>query len=179
METMREWVRERIGEVLGEGATPAMVFNAETSIYNYTYRRCISKGFPRALGKGSTEAEMFRYVYKNKALSILFNLQNPRNPHFLQSILDRELECRHIAFLSREQIFPELWRPIKEKLAKESRDMLVDSHISEGSSGPIRCTRCRDKGKVSVSILQTRAADEGSTVYCYCHTCCKRWKIAS
>lgn len=175
MDTLRAYVREKIAERMGPTATRGMVANAEISIYNYCTRRCISKGIPRVLEKGTKETEFFKWMYKQRAMSILFNLGHPKNPGFLKSVLSKDVECRHLGFLTREQIFPELWNEVREKLNRCDPSILVDDSI--GTGGIVRCPRCKDKGRVHVSIVQTRSADEGSTLFCYCAECQKRWKI--
>ena len=39
-----------------------------------------------------------------------------------------------------------------------------------------RCSKCRSSD-ISFDFLQTRSADEGTTVYCTCTSCGKRWKM--
>lgn len=40
----------------------------------------------------------------------------------------------------------------------------------------IKCARCRSTD-ISFEFSQTRSADEGTTVFCYCTHCSKRWKM--
>lgn len=174
MESLRPYAREKLAEILGVQPTSPMAINAETSAFNYVTRRARSKGIYR-LASRTKEASVFKEMYKNKILSLLFNLKNPKNPKLLQHILSKDIECRLLGFLTREQLFPELWEPIKEKLAKHDPSVLIDDDI--GTGGPVKCSRCRGKGRVHVSIVQTRSADEGSTLFCYCANCTGRWKI--
>ena len=39
-----------------------------------------------------------------------------------------------------------------------------------------RCSKCKSSD-ISFDFLQTRSADEGTTVYCTCTSCGKRWKM--
>lgn len=57
--------------------------------------------------------------------------------------------------------------------------LLTDLVHSEQLSFPdagIRCQKCRSSN-VSFEFLQTRAADEGTTIFCTCCVCGKRWKM--
>ena len=47
------------------------------------------------------------------------------------------------------------------------------SHVPDAG---IRCTRC-SSSDIAFEFLQTRAADEGTTVYCTCTSCQKRWRM--
>ena len=40
----------------------------------------------------------------------------------------------------------------------------------------LRCTKC-GSNEVLQQLLQTRSADEGSTIFCTCTKCKKRWKM--
>ena len=40
----------------------------------------------------------------------------------------------------------------------------------------VKCARCGSTD-VSFEFCQTRSADEGTTVFCYCTQCSKRWKM--
>jgi hypothetical protein len=47
------------------------------------------------------------------------------------------------------------------------------SHVPDAG---IRCSKC-GSSEISFEFLQTRSADEGTTVYCTCSGCSKRWKM--
>ena len=47
------------------------------------------------------------------------------------------------------------------------------SHVPDAG---IRCGKC-GSSEISFDLLQTRSADEGTTVYCTCTVCGKRWKM--
>lgn len=175
MDVLRAHARTLLSEILGKPVTHAMVLNAEMSIFNYCTRRCRARGLPKTIIQNTPEANFLRWMYKQKVMSVTFNLKNPNNPKLLASVLSKDVECRHLGFLTRDQLFPELWQDIKDKLKKEDRGVLMEDEIE--SSGMVKCHKCKDKGRVHVSIVQTRAADEGSTLFCYCGNCGKRWKI--
>jgi DNA-directed RNA polymerase subunit M/transcription elongation factor TFIIS len=62
---------------------------------------------------------------------------------------------------------------------KECRSLLADL-VAEGRmdlpEAGVRCSRC-SSNEVSFEFCQTRSADEGTTVYCCCLRCSKRWKM--
>ena len=75
--------------------------------------------------------------------------------------------------------------PCHEDLAKEAlvreqgeallRD-LTSTELSNVPDAGIACGKCRSTD-ISFDFLQTRSADEGTTVYCTCTKCGKRWRM--
>ena len=53
---------------------------------------------------------------------------------------------------------------------------LSSSDTTHVPDAGIRCARCKSSN-ISFDFLQTRSADEGTTVYCTCTVCQKRWKM--
>jgi hypothetical protein len=157
MDRLRAYSRGLLSEILEKDVRHPMVLNAETSIFNYCTRRCRAKGMPKVIIQGTGDARFLNWMYKHKVLSVTFNLKNPANPRLLQSVKSKDIECRHLGFLTREQLFPELWDPIKERLNKMDKNLIANDDVETG--GMARCNKCRDKGRVHVSIVQTRSAD--------------------
>lgn len=75
--------------------------------------------------------------------------------------------------------------PCHEQVAKEAsvreqgeallRD-LTSMELSHVPDAGIACGKCRSTD-IAFDFLQTRSADEGTTVYCTCTKCGKRWKM--
>ena len=75
--------------------------------------------------------------------------------------------------------------PCHEEVAKEAvvreqgeallRD-LTSTELSHVPDAGIACGKCRSTD-ISFDFLQTRSADEGTTVYCTCTKCGKRWRM--
>ena len=68
----------------------------------------------------------------------------------------------------------------REKAQREQGEALLrDLRSPDAAHVPdagIRCARCKSSD-IAFDFLQTRSADEGTTVYCTCTGCCKRWKM--
>lgn len=92
--------------------------------------------------------------------------------------------------MSREDLLEALQRPqsafsntVRETLEARDRtlqkvDELLLQPLAEtlaGSSG-VRCSKCKST-EIRFEIAQTRSADEGSTVFCLCMQCQKRWRM--
>lgn len=65
----------------------------------------------------------------------------------------------------------------RDRTLKKVNDLLSQplAESSEGSSG-VRCSKCKST-EIRFEIAQTRSADEGSTVFCLCMQCQKRWRM--
>lgn len=62
---------------------------------------------------------------------------------------------------------------------RECRSLLADLAAESRKDLPeagVKCSRC-GSNEVSFEFCQTRSADEGTTVYCCCLACSKRWKM--
>ena len=67
----------------------------------------------------------------------------------------------------------------EEALRSQGEALLRDLSSSDLSNIPdagTRCSKCKSSD-ISFDFLQTRSADEGTTVYCTCTSCGKRWKM--
>lgn len=66
-----------------------------------------------------------------------------------------------------------------ERLRCEGEALLRDMSREDLGNMPdagIRCAKC-SSSEIAFDFLQTRSADEGTTVYCTCTDCGKRWKM--
>jgi DNA-directed RNA polymerase subunit M/transcription elongation factor TFIIS len=72
---------------------------------------------------------------------------------------------------------------VREELDAQSHtlqrvDELLLQPLAEtlGGSSGVRCSKCKST-EIRFEIAQTRSADEGSTVFCLCMQCQKRWRM--
>lgn len=66
-----------------------------------------------------------------------------------------------------------------EQLRQDNDNLLRDLSSTDCSHVPnagTRCAKC-NSSDIAFDFLQTRSADEGTTVYCTCTACGKRWKM--
>jgi len=115
----------------------------------------------------------FRTRYMNKALNMLFNLRDERNPGFIQAIVEKSVPLREIANLKADEIFPELWKPIQEAIHK--KEVIRGVGVEDINDGVEQCGKCKSM-KTTYYSLQTRSADEPMTNFFTCHNCGKHWK---
>jgi DNA-directed RNA polymerase subunit M/transcription elongation factor TFIIS len=75
--------------------------------------------------------------------------------------------------------------PAREEIARReeahrvSRALLRDltqGEIADIPDAGVKCKRCKSND-IAYDFLQTRSADEGTTIFCTCRKCGKRWKM--
>jgi DNA-directed RNA polymerase subunit M/transcription elongation factor TFIIS len=75
--------------------------------------------------------------------------------------------------------------PAREEIARRedahrvSRALLRDltqGEIADIPDAGLKCKRCQSND-IAYDFLQTRSADEGTTIFCTCRKCGKRWKM--
>ena len=115
----------------------------------------------------------FKTRYCNRAINIIFNIKDTRNKGFIKAIVEKSVPLREIANLNADEIFPELWKPIKEKVWK--KEVIHGHGIDNINDGVEQCGKCKSM-KTTYYSLQTRSADEPMTNFFTCHNCGKHWK---
>jgi DNA-directed RNA polymerase subunit M/transcription elongation factor TFIIS len=155
---LRDYAREKFQEFYpGKSIKPR---NAELAVYNWavthTERNTILNKTKYETEEPSWENQLFRWRYKQRLLSVLFNLKN--NPDMVKKIKPKELET-----LTPGQIWPDgplgkMERKIRER---ETAMDMAKAKNDEEYEGILTCPKCKSK-KTSYYQLQTRSADEVS-----------------
>lgn len=167
MEGVRAKVRQRYGRVLEDGDKARRL---EVHTFNWTVAACIRRNIKRYW-----DNPRFRYLYTTRALSLEFNLKNPRNPGLAERVKASDNEyLRKFANMTPHEMFPELYAPIYERLAAKQLRKMAVSH-QDAPDGIYQCRACKSK-KTQYACLQTRSADEPMTTYVSCLQCGRRWK---
>jgi transcription elongation factor S-II len=166
MSDVRHKVVQRFAAVLGSDD----IANAlEISLYNRILEMCIDDRTPRYW-----ENARFRYRYTTKALSLEFNLKNPKNPAFRAKVLSKALSTRQVVRMSPSEMFPELYEDVYAKIASRQLRRMAPSHAN-APDGAYTCRKCGSKKTVYTSV-QIRSADEPMTTFVTCLGCGKHWK---
>lgn len=140
----------------------------EICVFNWAVRTCARDCIPRYWAN-----KKFRFRYTTRALGILQNLKNPKNPALLKNVRTKEISVRDLPGMSPQNMFPELWAPVYERIAaKQLRRM---AKVPTAFAGSTTCGKCKSKNVVFTE-LQTRSADEPMTVFYFCQGCGKNWK---
>lgn len=163
---VRAKVVSRFAEALDDAT---MAKHLEICLWNWTIKGCVRDKIPLFWDNAR-----FRYRYTTRALGLAFNLRHPRNPSLGDRVRARQVPLKNFANMTPQEMFPELYEPIYERLAaRELRKMAV-SH-KDAPDGAYTCRACKSK-KTQYTCIQTRSADEPMTVYVSCLHCGRRWK---
>jgi DNA-directed RNA polymerase subunit M/transcription elongation factor TFIIS len=122
-----------------------------------------------------------RTAYERVALRCLYLLEHG----LIDEARLRELGALTVASVPLETIVHSL--PAKEEILtkeehrRKSAALLKD--LTQGDSmmeafpdSGLRCKKC-GSNDITHEFLQTRSADEGTTIFCTCTSCKKRWKM--
>jgi DNA-directed RNA polymerase subunit M/transcription elongation factor TFIIS len=120
--------------------------------------------------------DMFCDIYRMIQLSIASNIhpQSPvKNPRLLARINDGELKLFEIPYLTLQEMYPENWQDLADRL------LIREQKLLEGDKGSatdkFKCHRC-GKRECTYYEMQTRSADEPMTIFISCLNCGKRWR---
>lgn len=154
------------------GWTPQQCSNLEAAVYNSVVRQSEHDKTPR-----SWDSRRFTQRYIHKAMSIRFNLQHPKNPDLLRRVQAREVSFDWLCAASPEDLFPALWEPVYEEVARKQlrKESAGAQNVDTMPDSPFECRKCK-KRKVTYYQMQTRSADEPMTTFFQCHSCLNRWK---
>jgi transcription elongation factor S-II len=160
--TFRENIRKKLNGILNN---EIQCINLEKGIYNFA----IKEANQRKIIK-KWENPHFTQLYVDRLRSIYINL---KSPDLLEQIKNREIKPENVAFMTHQELNPEHWKEYIERKIK--RDSSKYTTNIEASTDMFTCKKCKSK-KCTYYELQTRSADEPTTVFITCLDCGKHWK---
>ena len=101
--------------------------------------------------------------------SILKNL----NDKLIAEVNDGSLQVHKIAFMTHQELDYDRWKEFID--AKSKRDKNKFETNMAASTDTFTCRKCKGK-KCTYMSVQTRSADEPSTIFVTCLDCGNRWK---
>lgn len=119
----------------------------------------------------------FTRAYIEKARSVIANMDGRsyvHNTRLLERMRDREFLPHDVAFMTPEQLFPELWSEVIDRHLKK-KESAFEYKIS-AQTDAFKCGKCK-KSECTYYELQTRCADEASTIFVKCVNCGNSWRI--
>ena len=141
------------------------MYNLEIGVYNYTIKDATNQ---KIIKKWDNPA--FVTIYTDRLRTIYSNM---KNPDIIKSIKAGELAPKVFAFMTHQEMDPAIWKSMIEKKIK--RDASKYSTNVEAMTEMFTCKKCKSK-KCTYYELQTRSADEPSTIFITCIDCGKHWK---
>lgn len=124
----------------------------------------------------SWQCQQFVEIYTNIARCIYSNLVSNtyiNNKNLYSRLKKKEFMPHELAFMKREELFPEKWHLIIEKEKLKLKEAYEVKQVS--MSDLIKCGKCKNN-KVSYQELQTRSGDESMTIFFTCIICGHKWK---
>ena len=156
-------MRTKFAETNGIDSTFAT--NLEIGIFNYTIQEA---GKLKLLKKWENNA--FVTLYINRLRSVFANINNP---DLIGLIKQEEITPKILAFMTHQEMNPAQWKDMIEQ--KMRRDATKFSTNVEAMTDMFVCKKCKSR-KCTYYELQTRSADEPSTIFISCLDCGKHWK---
>ena len=161
-ELFRQNIRNKLLPIL-EDITLAT--NLETGVYNYAIKEATSHKIVK-----KWENHHFAQLYIDRMRSIYINLQNHE---LLLQIKNNEILPQTVAFMTHQEFNPTQWKECIDRKIK--RDISKYTTNIEASTDIFVCPKCKSK-KCTYYELQTRSADEPSTIFVTCLDCGKCFK---
>lgn len=170
MEPLRVYARSKLADAFELQATDPKVVNTEISINNW-----VRENTPDAATNASWENPHYRTRYKQRVLSILFNLQ--KNPELVKLVKERKVKAQELGGMKPDQLWPE--GPYAQAMVRRREldlaRQMIKAKEDEAYEGILTCPKCKSK-KTSYYQMQTRSADEPATNFCSC-VCGHRWRF--
>lgn len=154
-------------KVLGNksSADHLLTNNMEKGIYNY----CIKEAGWRKIIKKWTNP-LFVQLYVDKLRSIYINLGQDK---FLQQIKKGEILPQQVAFMTHQEMNPNIWKTHIDKKMKRDASKYIDN--MQASTNMYTCKKCKSQ-RCTYYEMQTRSADESATIFVTCLDCGKNWR---
>lgn len=142
-----------------------MVINLEKGIFNFAIKEANSRKIVK-----KWDNPLFVQLYIDRLRSVYINLKNET---LLNQIKNKEIASHTIAFMTHQEFNPEHWKEhIDRKIKRDSSKYTTNI---EASTDMFTCKRCKSK-RCTYYELQTRSADEPSTIFVSCLDCGKQFK---
>lgn len=140
--------------------------NLEKGIFNYAIKESTTKQIIK-----KWQNPLFCEIYAGRLKTIFVNLK--QNQELFDQLASGEIMPQQFANMTHQEMNPAQW---KEKIDRKiKRDRLKFTNTASASTDMFSCGKCKSK-KCTYYEMQTRSADEPTTVFVTCLNCGKNWK---
>lgn len=156
-------IRSKINDILNNQNQSD---NLEKGIYNWALKESTTRKVVK-----KWDNLYFIEIYQSRLRSIYINLK--KNPKLLDLITNGEIKAHEIAFMTHQEMMPEKWDILIDKMAKLNKNKFEVN--LQAATDTFTCRKCKSK-KCTYVQAQTRSADEPMTTFVSCIDCGCRWK---
>jgi len=171
----RDMVRQRLQEAFDKGKTENERFLHEQVTDTAAMAEEAEERMFSVFGGVTKE-------YKARYRSLVFNLKDPKNPHFIKAIICGQIHTDELAVMEVREMANEEMKKQRQEQAEHAKMALMDDRTYKNYAGKktedgiLKCPRCKSM-KTEYIEVQTRSADEPTTKKCTCNSCDYRWKF--
>jgi DNA-directed RNA polymerase subunit M/transcription elongation factor TFIIS len=140
--------------------------NIEKSVFNFAIKEATNNQIIK-----KWQNPLFCEIYHSRLRAIYINLK--RNEDLRNQLKNGEINMNQFAFMTHQEMNPLQWKDRIERKIK--RDRLKFTNNVKASTDMFTCGRCKSK-QCTYYEMQTRSADEPTTVFITCLNCGKNWK---
>jgi transcription elongation factor S-II len=147
--------------------------NLEIGCYNATINYANNKGFLK-----KWDNPLFRQIYIQKCISLFTNLESNsyvKNENLNELVKSGKIKAYDVGNMTPNQMFPESWASIIEEKVRKDR-IAFEIRTEHTVQGVYKCGRCKND-RITYYQVQTRSADEPTTLFCTCTKCGNKWKM--
>jgi len=162
-DTFRVNIRKKLG---GFFTNEKQANNLEKGIHNWALNEATNRKVVK-----KWDNPFFVQIYLDHLRSVINNLKS--SDKLIKMVENGEIKTHEIAFMTHQEMKPDQWAPLIK--AKMIRDKNKYEQKLEANTDTFTCRKCRSK-ECSYYSMQTRSADEPSTLYIECCQCGNRWK---
>jgi DNA-directed RNA polymerase subunit M/transcription elongation factor TFIIS len=157
----------------------------ETSIYDYSVQDASRKNVVNTLTN-----QQFMIIYNSRLKSLFTNINKQKDLEnviesngdvdetidktFYQKIIDGEFTSKQLSEITHIDMEYKRWKTKLSKKAIKDNNMYVNK--AKASTNMYVCGKCKSR-ECTYYEMQTRSADEPTTVFLTCLNCDKHWKI--
>ena len=140
--------------------------NIEIGVFNFAIKEANARKIVK-----KWDNPHFVQLYNDRMRSLYINL---KNPDFINQIKTKDITTKQLLSMTHQEMNPDHWKEYIERKVK--RDMSKLNTNVEASTDMFTCKKCKSN-RCTYYELQTRSADEPTTVFITCLDCGKHWKI--
>jgi len=156
-------IRSKINDILNNQNQSD---NLEKGVYNWALKESTTRKVVK-----KWDNLYFIEIYQSRLRSIYINLK--KNPKLLNLITSGEIKAHEIAFMTHQEMMPEKWDILIDKMAKQNKNKFEVN--LQAATDTFTCRKCKSK-KCTYVQAQTRSSDEPMTTFVSCIDCGCRWK---